>query len=68
MDETCQGGSLGGNDCISGIKILKDAIRMQYHLVEILTHLVLLQAVLQKHFMEFSCIDLQSVEVGWMKA
>ena len=34
-------------------KILRMPYGMQYHLVEILTHLVLLQAVLQKHFMEF---------------
>ena len=34
-------------------KILRMPYGMQYHLVEILTRLVLLQAVLQKHFMEF---------------
>lgn len=34
-------------------KILRMPYGMQYHLVEILTHLALLQAVLQKHFMEF---------------
>ena len=34
-------------------KILRTPYGMQYHLVEILTRLVLLQAVLQKHFMEF---------------
>ena len=41
---------------------------MQYHLAEILTRLVLLQAVLQKHFMEFRLYCLQSVEAGLMKA
>lgn len=48
-------------------KILRMPYGMQYHLVEILTHLALLQAVLQKHFMEFRLYWLQSAEVGSMK-
>ena len=64
MDETCRRQLLH----FWNPKILRMPYGMQYHLVEILTHLALLQAVLQKHFMEFRLYWLQSAEVGSMKA